>query len=406
MKRVIGYYDDGLHRAGTGRYLAEVIGGLDRKLFHPVFFAPSEHPWHEDLACLGVEMIYGEKRNSPDKSTSTPNESASISSTAQKSFRPKFPSTLAWVLGMIRETLKVKRLLEKRKVDLLHSNNTGAEPAPIAARMARVPKVIGTFHVLPSYDLYGTRGGAHFRQLEKWSMNSLHHATSCCEAASNEWRSRCGFSESLVTVIHNGIDLERVSRKRMKIEARKLLGLSENSIVIGAIGNLHKYKGYEFLLRAIPSLQEGGNGIQVVIAGTGPEEEELNRLILSLGIQKCVKLLGFCDDVSLLLDSADIYVQPSLVEAFPIAILEASYSGLPVVATSVGGVPEAILNGETGLLIPPSNSYAIASALLTLSKDQFLRERLGGNGKSRVADLFTRDQMVQKTVEVYERVIG
>ena len=181
MPRVIGFYDDGLHRAGTGRYLAEIIGGLDRNRFQPVFFAPEERPWHQDLSSLGVEMIYACSRPSaPDLiSASSPNLSLSNSGSHEAKTRvgtvarPKLPPKLAWAAGMLKETLRARKLFLSRKVDLLHSNNTGAEPAPIAARLAGIPKIIGTFHVLPSYDLEGTRSGAHYRQLEKWSMGSL-----------------------------------------------------------------------------------------------------------------------------------------------------------------------------------------------------------------------------------------
>ena len=209
-----------------------------------------------------------------------------------------------------------------------------------------------------------------------------------------------------MTVIHNGIDLERVGRKRSVSEARKALGLPEDSLVLAAIGNLHPYKGYEFLLRAVPQLRDEIPNVRVVIAGTGPAEGDLKKLISSLGIEANVRLLGFCDDVSLVLDSADIYVQPSLVEAFPIAILEASASGLPVVATSVGGVPEAILDSETGLLVPPADPNALCIALSKLARDREARVSMGASGKIRVSSLFTREEMVRKTMDVYEKMMG
>ena len=406
MRRSIGFFDDGLHRAGTGRYLAEVIGGLNRDRYSPVFFAPVPRLWHEDLSALGTEMIYlesapgalseGESGKTFDNSLRPPS----------KSRRPKLPPAAAWSLGMMRETMRLRKLFLKRKVDLLHSNNTGAEPAPIAARLAGIHRVIGTFHVLPSYDLQGVRGGKRYRQLEKWSMGALHHATSCCEAAAREWRERCGFPESLVTVIHNGIEVARIARKRSKAEARKALSLPDDSVVIAAIGNLHEYKVYEHLLRAMPKLLKFCPNACVLVAGTGPLEADLISLSILLGIERQVLFLGFCNDVSLLLDCADIYVQPSLVEAFPIAILEASGSGLPVVATSIGGVPEAILAGKTGILVPPKDSVSLAAALESLALNPELCETMGEAGRRRVASLFTRDRMVSKTTEVYERVLS
>ena len=98
-------------------------------------------------------------------------------------------------------------------------------------------------------------------------------------------------------------------------------------------------------------------------------------------------------------------MQPSLVEAFPIAILEASGSGLPVVATAVGGIPEAILNEKTGVLVPPRDSVSLAGALARLALNRELSEAMGAAGKRRVAAHFTREQMVSKTTEIYDRLL-
>ena len=398
----IGYFDDGELRAGTGRYLTEIICALDRTRFHPVFFAPIPRAWHEDLLRLDVEMVYG-----TDTARPAPGRTAQTGTNpADRRRRPRLPASAAWTLGLLRDTARLSRLFRKRPVDLLHSNNTGAEPAPIAARMARVPRVIGTLHVLPSYDLQGARNGARYRLLEKASMRAMDHIIACCDAARHEWDRRCGLRADRVTVIHNGIRVDRVARSHSMAQARSLLELPADAFITASIGNLHRYKGHEFLVRALPALVARHPGILAVIAGTGPAERDLNKLVDELGLGDNVRLLGFCSEVGTLLDAADIYVHPSLVEAFPIAILEAGAAGLAVVATAVGGVPEAIEDGVTGLLAPAGDPAALTRGIGSLVDCERRRMNLGKAARLRVNTLFTTQQMLEKTTELYERMLS
>ena len=332
----IGYFDDGELRAGTGRYLAEIIGALDRTRFEPLFFAPRAHPWHDDLRRLDVEMVYSAdlrqfpwRRAAHGGSTGRRGGDHRKGSARQRRVRagrrpystprrrkgeprPGFWATL-------RTAARNARLFRRRSVDPLHSNNTGAETAPIAARLARVPRIVGTLHVLPSYDLDGLRSGLRDRLLEKTSMRALDHVIACCDAARREWHARCGLPAGKVTVIHNGIRVDRVARTRAPSEARALLDLPPDAFIAVTMGNLHRYKGQEFLLRAVPALIASHPKMLVAIAGAGSSEGDLRRLVEELGIGKHVRLLGFCSEVGALLDAADLYVQSSLVEAFPIS---------------------------------------------------------------------------------------
>lgn len=410
MPVTIGYYDEGEHRAGTGRYLVEVIGGLDRKKFSPVFFAPQPRPWHIDLRELHIEIVYpagtaGEAvRSIPAPTVGDKQAEVGI---AQRSSagRLRLPAGIAWSAGLLREIQAARALFAQRPVDLLHSNNTGAEPAPIAAKRAGIPRIVGTLHVLPSYDLHNQRNGRHFRLLENASMKALHQIIGCCDAACREWQARCGFDTAKMLTIHNGIDPERVTRTQSKNVARSVAKLPHDAFLIGAVGNLHEYKGYEFLLRAMPLLRANVPDAHLVIAGTGPLETELKALAQTLGISNCVTFLGFCSDVRSVLESLDVYAQASLVEAFPMAILEACAIGLPVVATAVGGVPEAIVEDKTGLLVPAKDPQALANAFTLMAQNSERRALMGEAGQCRIRQNFTRDQMVAKTIEVYEKML-
>ena len=420
-KFVLGYFDDGEHRAGTGRYLAEIIGVLDRTRFIPVFFAPNYRAWHEDLIALGVETVYLTEL-STDVTESTDKNAGSIhrltqinpdysrNKNAQSRIPFRIPPTLAWWLGLRRETKRLDSLFRKRRVDLLHSNNTGAESAPIAAKRAGISRVLGTFHVLPSYDLTGERSGFRFRWLERKSMAALDRAIGCCEAATRDWQTRTGFRDGLAITIHNGIDVNRVQRTQPRDAAKANLGFSPSEILIGAVGNLHPYKGHTHLLSAFRGVFRENPQTRLLIVGTGPEEASLRAQLQIYAAQTpeiadAVHFLGFCSDVRSVLEALDIFVQASLVEAFPMAILEASGIGLPVVATAVGGVPEAIIEGETGRLVPKADPKSLATALLEVSRSAALRERMGEAGRANVCANFTREQMVARTLEIYEEML-
>ena len=316
------------------------------------------------------------------------------------------PSSVAFGIGTAREIRRLRDLFAREQVALLHSNNTGAEPAPIAARRARIPNVLGTFHVLPSYDLDGVRNGRRYRLLESLSMRALHHAIACCGAAKVDWQERVGFRPELCSVIYNGIDVRRVERQATPQQARESLGLPPGGPLIASLGMLHRYKGFAFLIQALPALLQKFPDAQIAIAGTGPQETELRRMAARAGVSASLHWLGFCGNARTLLEAADVYVQPSLVEACPMALLEAGAMGLPVVASAVGGVPEVILDGETGLLVPRMEPAPLSVALKTLLSDAAMRARMGAAGRVRIYENFTRERMVAETLAVYEQMLN
>lgn len=402
-RHTIGYFDDGVLRSGTGRYLAEIIGGLDRDRFQPVFFAPVPRAWHDDFVRMDVELVYPEGVEPLNTAEATPTKPAEQPLTRRR--RIRLPKTAAWFAGLTRDTARLRKLFQRRHVDLLHTNNTGAEPAPIAARLAEIPLVLGTFHVLPSYDVDNLYSGWNFRLLERRSMASLHRAIACCAAAKNEWHARCGFTENLATVVYNGIEPERVERRQSAESARKHLGLPTDATLIVGLGNLHRLKGFEYLVRALPEVLKQNPKVRLAIGGTGPLAESLCRLGNELGVADAIYWLGFCNDVRALLESADVYAHPSIIEAFPMSLLEAGGAGLPTVATNVGGIPELVQDGVTGMLVPPHNPEAIAQALCKMLASPEQLAEMGRAAQDRVLTHFTRAKMVEQTVAIYNEML-
>jgi glycosyltransferase involved in cell wall biosynthesis len=401
MKKTIGFYDDSQGPGGTTRYLLNLISGLDRSEFDLVFLAPHARSWHSDLVAAGLEVV----TLFAEKAAENPVAKAATSPAARAPDR--VPGALAWTLGLTKEVVLLRKLFRRRHVDLLHSNNAGAEAAPIAARMAGVAPVIATWHVDSTYDLAGVRGGWRYRQLEKTCMRSLHHVISVSKATAADWIGRCNLGESYwrrVTVIHNGVDTDKLTRTRSIEDAKAAAGLS-GRMVIGSAGRLDAAKGYEYLIRGLPDLVQARPDVLVRIAGRGPLQAELLQLARSLGVERHLDLAGFVDDTRAFLEAVDIYVQPSLCEALPMAVLEACAVGLPVVASQVGGVAECVRDGEMGFVVPARQPVALVNALVRLAADPVIRERMGAEARRVAREHFECGQMVRKTVEVYRRLL-
>ncbi len=401
MKKTIGFYDDSRDPGGTTRYLFNLISGLDRNEFELVFFAPHLRPWHKDLAAAGLDIhtlsAEATQENLADKPLPPPTAGAPN----------KAPSALGWTVGTVKDIVRFQKLFLRRRVDLLHSNNAGAEAGPIAARAAGLAPVVGTLHVDSTYDLAGVRGGWRYRQLEKTCMRSLHHVISVSKATAADWIGRCNLGESYwdrVTVIHNGVHTGKLARTTSVEASKAAVGLTGRT-VIGSAGRLDTAKGYEYLIRSLPGLVKVVPDVLVRIAGRGVLQGELRELARSLGMERHLELVGFVDDTKGFMEGLDIYVQPSLCEALPMAVLEACAVGVPVVASQVGGVAECLREGEMGFLVPARQPDALTRALAALAADPVLRERMGTEAQRVAREHFDCRQMVCQSVDVYRRLL-
>jgi glycosyltransferase involved in cell wall biosynthesis len=170
--------------------------------------------------------------------------------------------------------------------------------------------------------------------------------------------------------------------------------------VIGCIARLDAIKGIDVLLRALPSLP----GVTTVIVGSGEEQRSLLALAAELGVAERVIFIGWSDRPRDHLGAFDLFVLPSRFEALPMSIIEAMFAGLPVVATDVGGVREAVVPGVTGSLVEPENPEALAGAISVLLADPQRRRQLGQAGRERALRRFGADQMASQFAMLYERI--
>ena len=171
--------------------------------------------------------------------------------------------------------------------------------------------------------------------------------------------------------------------------------------VVGAVSRLHRQKGVIYLLRAAPEILRRRPEARIVVAGGGPLEGELRRLVTRLGQDRRVLLLGERSDARDLLALFDVLVLPSLWEGLPLVLLEAAMLGKPIVATDIDGVREVVRDGETGLLVPPARPDALAAAVVGLLDDPGLAARLGGAARSEIQAEFSLERMVKETQNLY-----
>ncbi|MBA4323284.1 MAG: hypothetical protein C0408_10760 [Odoribacter sp.] len=213
-------------------------------------------------------------------------------------------------------------------------------------------------------------------------------------------------SEKVITV-YNGIDTNVFDPANVDGDLKAELGIEENSVIIGSIGVLEKDKGQAGLIKALSRLKaEGVNNVFCIICGSGPEETSLRELAKELGLQGRILFLGFRKDINRVLRALDIGVITSLtIESFSMVAVEAMAMKVPVIATSVGALPEVVDDGETGILIPPGDVDALCESIKYLIKNPDIRLKMGENGRKRVLERFTIEENVRKTEDIFLHLI-
>jgi glycosyltransferase involved in cell wall biosynthesis len=221
--------------------------------------------------------------------------------------------------------------------------------------------------------------------------------------AAREWLGEIGLAVQ-VELIPDGIPDAPPVRPESRAALRRELRVPAGSLCVGSVGRLDPVKDQATLLRALASLTASGLDAVGVLVGDGPERPALQRLAAELGLRDRLRFLGARRDVPRLLAAFDLFVQASLSEALPNALLEGLGAGLPVVATAVGGTLD-VVRPEVGLLVPPADPGAMALAVLRLARDAGLRHRLGAAGRALVAHRYSLDAMLAAYADLYARLL-
>jgi glycosyltransferase involved in cell wall biosynthesis len=287
--------------------------------------------------------------------------------------------------------------LRREEIDLVHSHMFRAEVIGTRAAVAAgTPVIISTVHssrVRSDVDTQLLAGLTP--QIDRLIVPSdaIAHKVRC------EGRGEAEFA-----VIPNGVDLSRFAVDAPSCKLRREFGIPRGSLLLGVVARLEPEKGHRTLVEAMPAVVAGAPNAWLAIVGSGSEREALEAQVRSLPAPARDRIIftGRRDDVSAVTADLDIAVLPSLREAQGISLLEAMARCRPVVASAVGGIPEVVTDGVSGLLVPPADPLALADALVRLANSPSLRQRLGEAGFATVRDRFSIDAQVLRIEEVYD----
>jgi glycosyltransferase involved in cell wall biosynthesis len=273
--------------------------------------------------------------------------------------------------------------------DIVHANLASpwsCQYCIAAGIIARRPRVVAV------YQLAVPPISKRQRFAKRLTARGVDRHVGVGERTSREVEALVGLATGSVRTIHNGVPDER----------HQPIPASTPGPVIGAVGRLEHQKGFDTLIRALSDVE----GAALVLVGDGSERASLERLSRSVGVADRVVWAGWSDEPRGHLASFDVFALPSRFEGFPLAVLEALLARRAVVAADVGSIPEVIRDGETGLLVPPDDPAALASAIRHLLADADRRRRLGEAGRQLVLERFTAAHMARAFESVYKELLS
>lgn len=291
---------------------------------------------------------------------------------------------------------RLRGLVRRARPDLVHLHSRiGADVmGGIAARLAGVPVI-------------------HTRRVDnpepRWLV-ALKYRLHDRVVAISEGIGRVLLAEGLppekLRVVRSAVDVEDYARGCAGSEARARLGVPADAMLIGVVAQLIPRKGHRFLIEAMQGLSESHPDLQARFFGQGPLAETLQRQIDAAGLGARIALAGFRDDLPEILPCLDLVVHPALMEGLGVSLLQAASAGVPVVASRAGGIPEAVRDGENGVLVPPGDVAALRAAIAALAADPERRRALGAGGRALMAREFSIDAMVEGNLAVYRELLA
>jgi glycosyltransferase involved in cell wall biosynthesis len=278
---------------------------------------------------------------------------------------------------------------------LLHANVLGR----IIGRLTGVQAIIGSERTIGQARRWG--------RLATKLTNPLTDAVEVnSEIGGKAIVSDLGVPSNKVELVRSGLDLAAFSASTKRADIRSELGLNDNHHLVTFIGRLRPVKGVEYGIKAFAVASVQHQNLRIALAGEGEQLGYLQDLTSQLGISENVTFLGVRNDLPDLLAATDSVLMPSLNEGFPRTAIEAMAAGKPVIATRVGGTPEAIIDGETGILVPAKDVEAMAAALSNLVDDTELQTRLGTAGRARAQQNYSLANYLSRLDRLYQQLSG
>lgn len=296
---------------------------------------------------------------------------------------------------------EIRDLIKFYRPDIVHLNSSKAGILGSFARIGTKAKIVFTAHGFVFNEPLSTPLKMFYLALEKVASSYRDFIITVSDADKKSALDNNLIAINKIQTIHNGLPQINFLSKD---EAKRQLGISENKIIIGNTSNFYKTKGLDVLIEAVSLLSEDVKAkSEFVIIGDGSEKENLKSKITNLKLDASIKLLGKIDNASDYLKAFDLFTLPSRKEGLPFALLEAMQAGLPIIASNVGGIPEAL--GDAEILVEPENPKTLADALSTMIKDEQKRSDLSAKALER-SKLFIGEKMLTETNTVYKKIIS
>lgn len=299
----------------------------------------------------------------------------------------------------VRAALELRGILCRSQFDVVHFHTSRAHAmAPWVGALAGARVVTRRMDYRPN------------RLFARWLYNRAVDRVAAISGGVADSISAAGVDRDHIAVIPSGVDADYFAPPSLseRTDARGALGIGADEIVVGAVGALEPRKGHRFLIEAIARLRhtEDGGRVRCLIAGGGSLAGELAATIDRLELRDAVRLIGPIDNARDFLRAIDIFALPSTNEGLGVALLEAMATGLPAVASRVGGAAEAIVHGVTGYAVAPADADAIAADVGQLASSAGLRAAMGAAGRDRAVRCYALETTIDRTIELYRECIA
>jgi L-malate glycosyltransferase len=289
------------------------------------------------------------------------------------------------------------KLFKQEQPQIVHTH--ASLSARIAARMVGVEAIVHTKHCLDS-PRTGVKKGL-VAGINKHLSNKIIAVSKAVETNLLE----AGIPQDKIQVIYGGVEeIKKLPLEEIN-QIRASYGIGEEELVYGVVARLAEVKGHKYLIQAAAKVIKERKDIKFVIAGTGPLEDQLRSMVLDLKIESNIIFTGFIKDIEKIYNIIDVNMVTSTSEALCLSLIEGMSLGKPMIGTSVGGVPELIIQNQTGLLVPARDIEALTEAILELAKNSELRLSMGIKAREMMLEKFSALKMAAEINKLYEEVV-
>lgn len=311
------------------------------------------------------------------------------------------------LLKDIKAFFRIYHFIKEEKFDIVHTSTSKAGIlGRWAAKLAGVKLIVYSPQGHIFYGYYGWGKTKLFIYLEKLTGLITDRIITLTQRGKEEHLNYKIAKPNKFVPIYDGIEIEMFSNFQIDIiKEKEKWGIPSDAPVIGTVTRLEPVKGNQYFIASFPQIIKIFPQLKVFIVGDGNEREKLKHYVRKLGLSENVIFTGQCKDIRGIVSIFDIFVLPSLNEGMGVCLLEAQALGVPVVATKVGGIPEVVKDGITGILIPARNPKAMSEAIINLLKNKSLRKNMSEEGRKWIDNRFSAESMVEKISDLYEELI-